>query len=184
MAERKELELVTQAAAGNRYSFSLLVETHYEQVYRLCYKYCGVREDAEDVTQDIFVRLGSAIRSFKGDSAFRTWLYRIAMNALHDHFRKHKRRRETAFDESFDAESEDAAADEVVYVKQVVMAVGELPEKIKQAVILVCAEEMTHAEAAAVLGCAEGTVSWRISEAKRLLSGVKQKVKMLFSWLW
>jgi len=184
MAEDNDLELALKAASGNRYAFNLLVQTTYDDVYRFCYKYCGVREDAEDATQEVFIRLGKGIASFRGDSAFKTWLFRMAINVVKDQFRKNaKKRKNVAFDESFEIESADESSEEVVFKKQVVKAVDGLPPKLKQVVILVYGEDMSHQEVAKILGCSEGTVSWRIHEAKKKLSGVKEKVKFIILWI-
>lgn len=153
-------------------------------VYRLSYKYCGIREDAEDITQEIFAKLGRSILSFKGESSFKTWLYTLSVNMVKDHFRRNKRRLlETGFDESFEMESDDELQDEVLYKKQAIRAINALPEKLKGAIMLVCGEGLSHAEAAKVLKCSEGTVSWRLHEAKKQLAGIKEKIKLLFAWL-
>jgi RNA polymerase sigma-70 factor (ECF subfamily) len=184
MTNDNTAELAFKAASGNRYAFNLLVEEVYHDIYRLCYRYCGVREDAEDVTQEVFIKLGKGIGSFKGDSAFRTWLYRLAVNVIQDHFRKVKKtRKNIAFDESLELESGDESSEEVIYKKQVVKAVDALPPKLKQVVVLVYAEDMSHSEVAKILGCSEGTVSWRIHEAKKKLSGVKEKIRFVIFWI-
>jgi len=184
MLETRKNELVAQAVNGNRYAFQQLVEQEYMLVYRLCYKYCGIREDAEDITQEVFAKLGRSILSFKGDSSFNTWLYRLTVNCAKDYFRKHNRRKnEIAFDESFDAPSAEEPQDEVLYKKQVLKALTLLPTKLKDAVVLVYSEGLSHAEAGQILGCSENTVSWRVHEAKKKLMNIKQKVKLFISWM-
>ena len=184
MLDERKNELVAQAVNGNRYAFSQIVEQEYMLVYRLCYKYCGVREDAEDITQEVFAKLGRSIHSFKGDSSFNTWLYRLTVNCAKDYFRKSSRRKnETAFDDSFDAPSNEEPQDEVLYKKQILRAVTKLPVKLKDAVTLVYSEGLSHAEAAKILGCSENTVSWRVHEARKKLMNVKQKVKLFISWM-
>lgn len=182
MLDARKNELIAQAVNGNRYAFQQLVEEEYMLVYRLCYKYCGIREDAEDITQEVFTKLGRSILSFKGESSFNTWLYRLTINCAKDYFRKNKKR-ETAFDESFDAPSNDESQDEVLYKKQVLQAVTQLPKKLKDAVVLVYSEGLSHAETAKILGCSENTVSWRVHEARKILMNVKQKVKLFISWM-
>ena len=65
---------------GDKASFDVLVERHRRQVYQVCYRFVGNHEDASDLAQDVFIRAYRALRTFKGHSAFSTWLYRIAVN--------------------------------------------------------------------------------------------------------
>lgn len=184
MLEDRKNELVAQAVSGNRYAFQQIVEHEYMLVYRLCYKYCGKREDAEDITQEVFAKLGRSILNFKGESSFNTWLYKLTINCAKDYFRKNSRRKnETAFDESFEIASTDEAQDDILYKKQVLSAITRLPAKLKDAVVLVYSEGLSHAEAGKILGCSESTVSWRVHEARKILTKVKQKVKLFISWL-
>lgn len=184
MSPDEQKRLALRARDGDRLAFRQLVEGSYMQVYRLCYKYSGHREDAEDVCQEIFARLGSAILSYKGDAAFSTWLYRVSMNTLSDHFRRRKAKREMAFAEGFDRESEDEHADDRLFRQQILNEVLALPEKLKNAAILVYAEGLSHAEAAEALGCSEGTISWRVHEARKKLLHLKDKMAlMLLSWI-
>lgn len=184
MLEKTEIELVAQAINGSRPAFQALVEHNYMFVYKLSYKFTGSREDAEDVTQDVFTKLGGSISRFKGESTFKTWLYTITSNTAKDYFRKHKSRlKQVAFEDSPDIVSADENQEDSLYKKQIIKAVGRLPEKLKQAIILVYSEGLTHAEAAKILNCSEGTISWRVHEARKLLLNIKEKIKLFISWL-
>ena len=77
-----------RAVAGDRAGFAALVSRHYDMVFRVAWKWCGNREDAEDIAQDVCVRLGQTIRSYSGQAKFTTWLYRVVLNAARDHYRK------------------------------------------------------------------------------------------------
>jgi RNA polymerase sigma factor (sigma-70 family) len=85
-------ELVGRAVGGDSSMFECLVNRHYMLVYRVAYKWCGIRENAEDITQEVFVKLARAIHGFKGGSAFRTWLYRITVNTAKDYLRSSARK--------------------------------------------------------------------------------------------
>ena len=75
-----DTELVAAVRAGSRDAFDVIVERHRRHVYQLCYRFVGNHEDASDLAQDVFVRAFKGLRTFKGDAALATWLYRIAVN--------------------------------------------------------------------------------------------------------
>ncbi len=174
MMDKNECDegLVVRAVDGDRAAFAALVTRHYDFIFRAAFKWCGNREDAEDVAQDVCVRLGKSIRSWSRDSKFSTWLYRIVINAVRDGQRKNAaslRKVEAWAAEptrpqvQMPDEAEHDEANELwAYVRQ-------LPKKSCDAVMLVYGEELNHAEAAKVMGCAEGTVSSHIHAAKKQL---------------
>jgi RNA polymerase sigma-70 factor, ECF subfamily len=162
--------LVAKAAEGDRAAFAALVERHYGFVYRVAYRWCGRRADAEDIAQEVCVRLGRSIRSLRAYDAFATWLYALTLNAARDIARKQVRERAKA--EAFHAHAlsadvpEPSAEDKA---EALWAAVRQLPDRQREAVLLVYGEGMSHAAASDVLGSAEATVSWHIHEAKKRL---------------
>lgn len=163
--------LIRQAAAGDAEAFTRLVEEHYMLIYRTAYKWCGRREDAEDIAQDVCVKLPEKLSSYRGESKFTSWLYRITINTAKDYGRAKGRvsRQEVAFVEGFDAASDEPGAEEQLAAAQAYQHIHTLPEGIRDAVLLVFGEDMNHKQAAEALGCAETTVSWRIFQARKLL---------------
>jgi RNA polymerase sigma factor (sigma-70 family) len=103
-ASSVDLDLVRRAAAGSKEALSGLVARHHSYVFNIAMKMFGRREDAEDLTQEVFVKVITALQTFKGDSEFRTWLYRITVN----HFLRTRRRAmelhitDGAFEQYFD----------------------------------------------------------------------------------
>jgi RNA polymerase sigma-70 factor (ECF subfamily) len=165
--------LIAKAVGGDRRAFGQLVERHYDFIFRTACKWCGKVSDAEDVAQDVCVKLASILRSFDGRAAFTSWLYRVTLNAVRDMQRARSRRgrnvdryAEVAPDE-FLPEQEDSAA-----AKELWTAVRRLPDQQRDAVLLVYAEGMSHAEAGVIMGCKEATVSWHVHEAKKTLRGL------------
>ena len=77
-------DLIGRARDGDREAFGRLVERHYDFIYRVAWRWAGNRADAEDIAQDVCVRLGKAIRSYRGGGAFTTWLYAMTLNAARD----------------------------------------------------------------------------------------------------
>lgn len=166
-------DLVRRAAGGDRAAFAALVDAHYDFVFRTAYKWCGNRADAEDVAQDVCIKLAGALGSFDGRSAFTSWLYRVVLNAVRDRQRQGARRARQAdalagvMASQAEPEQESAVAE-----RQIWDAVRLLPEKQRDAVLLVYAEERSHAEAAAIMGVKESTVSWYVHEAKKTLKAM------------
>lgn len=165
--------LVAQARAGNRSAFGLLIEQNYDFIHRIAWRWSGNRNDAEDIAQDVCIKLGSAIRQWRGEGLLRTWLYRMTLNAARDHLRRHARekRKAEAYHRELlsDAPPPDAGDDDVTALWA---AVKTLPDKTADAVLLVYGEGLNHAHAAEVLDCAEATVSWHIHDAKKRLKRI------------
>ncbi len=171
-----DIELVKRAVNGENAAFESLVNRHYTLVYRVAYKWCGVKENAEDITQDVFIKLASKIKNFRGEADFRTWLYRVTVNTSKDFFKKNSRLKnnEAAFLEEKKAAGEGSTAgdDNPVSPEELYSALSGLSTKLKETVILVLGEGLSHKEAASVLGCAETTVSWRVFKAKEKLTKI------------
>jgi len=138
-------------------------------IHSLTYRMCGSAAYSEDLAHDAFVQAYRNLGSFRGDSKFSSWLYRIAIN-LCLRWRKSEARRaqaEGAWVESAqqgpggDADSERVGA-----------ALARLSPKLRAAVVLTAMEGLSHAEAAQVLGCAEKTLSWRLFVARRRLGAL------------
>jgi RNA polymerase sigma-70 factor (ECF subfamily) len=166
--EASDLELIGLAQKGDRAAFGALVERHYDFVHRVAWRWCGRRADAEDVAQEVCVRLGRAIRDYRGGARFTTWLYALTLNAARDMLRKSAR--EAAKLDAFGREphaSGEAGLEE--RTEALWRAVGSLPDKQRDAVLLVYGEGLSHAAAAQAMGCAEATVSWHVHEAKKRL---------------
>ena len=165
--------LVLLAQRGDRSAFAELIGQHYDLIYRTAYKWSGNRADAEDIAQDVCVKLGSVLGSFDNRSAFSSWLYRITLNAVRDMQRARTRRGRhvdalaKVSPEDYPPDQEDATA-----ARELWTAVRALPEKQRDAVLLIYAEDLNHAAAADIMGCKETTVSWHIHEAKKTLRGL------------
>lgn len=165
-----EAELVRLAKLGDVDALVALVEAHYDMVFRVAVRWLGSREDAEDVTQQVAMKLQAALARYDERNAFRGWLYRMTINAARD-FQRGKARRAKLVDayalvhpDRGRATQEDQLNAEALW-----RSVRELPEKQRDAVLLVYGEELSHAEAAEIMGVKETTVSWHISNARKAL---------------
>jgi RNA polymerase sigma-70 factor (ECF subfamily) len=172
-----DAELVGRAREGDGTAFGQLVERHYDFVYRVAYRWCGRKQDAEDIAQEVCIRLGKAIRGYRGGGAFTSWLYAMAMNAARDLGRKTAR--ETAKTDAFGAHAlveMQGGGDEDDAIDQMWAAVRQLPDKQREAVTLVYGEGLSHAAAAEAMAVSEATVSWHVHEAKKRLRVLMREV--------
>lgn len=172
-----DLDLAGRARDGDTDAFRQLLEGHYECAYRVAVRMTGSVPDAEDITQDVFVSLPMKLGSFRGDSRFSTWLYSVVVNACRDHHRL-----QTALarmQEDYASNRDSILADEIDSDRRrawLSEALLDLEPALRETAVLVLSEDLNHREAAAVLGCAESTVSWRMHEVRRKLSRMLEVV--------
>jgi RNA polymerase sigma-70 factor, ECF subfamily len=163
--------LIAACAQGDRDAFRELFLLYQDRVYSIALHYTGDHAAAMDIAQDVFVKLFSNLASFRGDSAFETWLYRMVANCCHDRHRKH--RRLVALDESRLPEPGDRATEEAQrnqISRQVQQMVARLPEELRMTVVLRYTEGLSYEEIAAVLGCPGGTIASRLNRAHKELA--------------
>ncbi len=174
-----ETDLAMAAASGDGEAFSALLSRCYDGLFRLAFRLTGSQHEAEDLTQDVCAALPRKLQGFRGESAFTTWLYRIAINAAHDRRRKqatHAR----ASDGWGDWETNRLAANAEDAARQdwLMTTMRQLPDDLRDTLALVL-DDMTHKDAAAVLDVSEGTISWRISEAKKHLRMLREQEEQI-----
>jgi RNA polymerase sigma-70 factor (ECF subfamily) len=162
-----EAQLVKGAQSGDARSFELLFDRYYDMIHAFAYRVCLVETEADDIAQETFIRAARGIFAYRSAASFKNWLYRIAHNARIDWQRQSVRQRNQ--EDQFAAEVESISHMRTPDFANVHSALKQLSPDLREAVALVYFEEMNHREAAAALGCAETTVSWRIFRAKRAL---------------
>ena len=166
--------LALRACEGERQAFRQLLERHYDLIYRVAYRFFGNAADAEDVAQDVCIALADKLRSYRGEARFSTWLYRVALNACRDRARRQASIRslhETYAEVSALVEAGDR--DTACRVSWAYEALQSLDPAMRETALLVLAEDMSHAEAAEVMGVKEATVSWRMHEVRKRLKALK-----------
>jgi RNA polymerase sigma-70 factor (ECF subfamily) len=148
---------------------------HYGSVYRIGSRLLGDSGDAEDLAQEVCVGLAHKLKSFRGESRFTTWLYRVAVNAARDAIRRrassHRLNQTYADVNALVQAGHDVRRKEVRWLYD---ALGALGDDLRETAILVLSEELNHAEAGAVLGVKESTVSWRMHEVRKRLKALAQ----------
>ncbi|HET9931648.1 MAG TPA: sigma-70 family RNA polymerase sigma factor [Polyangiaceae bacterium] len=180
MSERTDRELVEAAQKGDIEAFGVVVRRHQKRVYRLALHLLRSAAEAEDVTQDTFVRAYGALDRFDGRSEPFTWIYRIAVNLSLNAIRarKHSERSSSPDDPRVEpqlieqraklASPESANSDRELAVA-LEAGIDSLSEVLRTTLLLVVVDGLPHADAGKILGCSEGTVAWRIHEARRRL---------------
>lgn len=184
MTERDvDQELVERVQRGDKHAFDLLVSKYQRKLGRLISRFVRDSGEAEDVTQDAFIKAYRALPGFRGESAFYTWLYRIGINTAKNHLLANKRRAPTStpFDiedaESFEEASllrEVSTPENELMSKQVVDVVQaslqQLPEDLRSALTLREIEGLSYEEIASVMNCPVGTVRSRIFRAREAVA--------------
>ena len=168
---------IEQARKGDRGAFGRLVRRYQRRAYMTAFRMMGNHEDANDVTQEAFIRAFRGMSKFDARSNFFTWLYRIVVNVSLNHLRRSRRKRALSLDDVVlperlhkQAGNDPRRATELRrMVQDVAEAMDQLPETLRATLVLVIMEGMSYREAAQVLECSEGTVGWRVHEARQKL---------------
>ena len=163
--------LVSAAIGGDREAFGELLRRHYDRIHGLAWQMTGSRADADDIAQDVCCTLVEKIGSFRGEAKFSTWLCGLVFNCCRDH---HRRRRSfLGFTErlavltSLTRGPDGRDLHDQVWIDS---AISRLKPAYRDTVVLVAGQQLTHAEAAEILGITESTVSWRMHEVRRMLA--------------
>ena len=165
-------ELVERATAGDRGAFDSLLRRHYDSVHRVAWRLTGSRIEAQDITQEVCCTLVEKIGTFKGQAKFTTWLMGIVVNASRDFHRRRlrwSRVRDSLGVFAVLARSPDGR--DLYQQHWIASGLAQLDPLLRDTVVLVVGEDMSHGEAARALGVAEATVSWRMHEARKRLGG-------------
>ena len=180
--------LVQRAGRGDSAAFEQLMEAHESRMYAVALRMCGNREDAQDCLQEAMIRIYRAMGSFKGQSSFATWAYRITMNSCLDELRRRKNRQATSLDALLDVGF--SPADEVNTPERYSLAeekkraleraIAELPEDMKAAVVLRDVQGLSYEEIADALQANVGTIKSRISRGREKLRQILVKQPELF----
>ncbi len=179
--------VVQQVQAGDVAAFDKLILKYRERVYGVVYNMTSNREDAADLTQDVFIKAFQSINRFAGQSSFFTWLYRIAVNSTLTHLRKAKLRTFFSFEKINDEDktadlinllTDKNGADRELFVKELQEKLNEAMQKLsikhRTVVTLFEIDGLSHEEIAEVMNCSVGTVRSRLHYAKQLLQGELQ----------
>lgn len=177
-----DLSLVERCRANDDAAFSEVVARYKAKIYNYVYRMTGSADDAEDLTQEVFIRLYTSIDSFRGQSSLNTWLFRIAGNLCIDRFRRVKNRVPAySLDEPVgegDVQTQEVADETYAphrllqnaeMAEQIQAALSKLPEKLRAPLLLHDIEGLPYEEIAQIAGCPLGTVKSRLFNARMQL---------------
>ena len=181
MSERDlDFQLIRRIQDGEQQAFTLLVRKYQNRVSNILTRYIR-SSDIADVTQEVFIKVYKSLSSFKGDSAFYTWLYRIAVNTAKNYLTSQSRRPPTSDIDVIEADSydgseslKDAGTPESILrsqeIRRVIMeAIDQLPHELKVAITLRELEGMSYDDIATIENCPIGTVRSRIFRAREAI---------------
>lgn len=158
--------LIRRAQSGDVSSFAELLDRHYDTIYRIAWKWCGHRANAEDIAQQACIKLAGNLAQFRFQSAFTSWLYQLVINCARDWQRSQQRHEHDALPD-IEPPIDAARAEDHIYLAQLLEQLEELGEGMKETALLVHAEGLSHAEAGELLGVSESTISWRVHAIRK-----------------
>lgn len=185
---REEDRLVEEALEGDQRAFEILMEKHESKMYAVALRMCQNREDAQDCLQDAMLRIYKALPSFKGQSSFSTWAYRITMNTCLDDLRRKKVRQAASLDQMLDLgwspadehNSTERHAENEELKRNLSRAIQMLPDEMRAAVVLRDVQGFSYDEIAVMLSTNVGTVKSRISRGREKLREILSRDAELF----
>ena len=198
MEQQRSAALVKRCIAGDAAAWEETVETHHRRIYNLCYRFTGSASDAEDLTQEVFIKIYRTLKSYDtGKGSFTTWISTLTRNLLVDHYRSRRQDRVTdSLDEPMDAAASsssssssskaqsvpDPGAGPETRMQQrdtqrvVQQALAKLSPELREAVILRDLQDMDYREIAHILSVPEGTVKSRINRGRTELARLLQRI--------
>jgi RNA polymerase sigma-70 factor (ECF subfamily) len=174
-------EDINFALGGEKMSgFEDLYRKHYRRVYSICLRMTGNVAEAEDLTQEVFIQLHRKLDSFRGESAFTTWLHRLTVNQVLMHFRKRSVKSELTTEDgempdSVDPDTLNPEAMPIVDRISLETAIAQLPPGYRTAFVLHDVEGYEHEEIARILGCSPGTSKSQLHKARLKLRRLIQQ---------
>lgn len=187
-----ESRWIEAAQKGDAESFERIVLAYQQKVFNLAYRLLGEREEAEDLTQEVFINVYRHLSKFRGQSQFSTWIYQVTMNHCRNRLKYLKRRYHHATESlddplhtsegeiDRDLPDEGDVPDDVLYRQQVQwlvqVALGRLREDYREVVVLRDIQDLSYQEMTEVLGLPEGTIKSRLHRARLELRGTLRRL--------
>lgn len=182
LSDTPDSVLITRVMNGEGSAYRPIVERYQNRIHAMVFGMVRNTEDARDITQAAFIKAYQNLHSFRIESSFYTWLYRIAMNLAIDHCRKNRRRRTSSFDEAIAARDEDGTVLELHHSEsphkslsrkelqeKIYKALDELSEEQREVVLLREVEGLSYKEIADAMEIPEGTVMSHLFYARKRL---------------
>lgn len=174
-SEPTDNECVTRSRQGDSNAFGTLVRRYQDRLYRFILRMVGSRDEALELTQEVFLKAWQALPGWRPEAQFRTWLFSIASNAATDSLRRRKVVEFVPLDEEYDVPGEASDPARQLQAKQrlraLEAALSRLPDDQREIVLLREIEDMSYSDISATLGISEGTVKSRLARAREALVG-------------
>lgn len=168
-ATMDEATWIARAQRSDAQAFESLYRLHVDRIYGLCLRMTGNVSEAEDCTQEAFIQVWNQLAKFRGDSAFATWIHRIAVNAVLGRMRK-SRREQDRIQVATEASTSPASVGDTANLRDLSDAVDRLPQGARHVFVLYAIYGYSHEEAGNMLGIATGTSKAQLHRARRLLA--------------
>ena len=180
VSDATDFQLAQRASGGDMAAFEEIYQRHHRRVYSICLRMLQNAHEAEDLTQDVFIQLYRKIGSFRGDSAFTTWLHRMTVNQVLMHFRKRTVKFEKTTEEGETPDQVVAGTsnpNKMPIVDKIALenAIDQLPAGYKNVFVLHDVEGFEHEEVAKILGCSVGTSKSQLHKARLKLQKLLKK---------
>ena len=177
--------LIEQCLAGDQAAWELIVRQNWRKVFNVAYKFVGKHDEAEDLTQDIFLKIFKALNTFDRRANFQTWIISISRNLCIDHYRSVRKERQTIARDVDSSDLQPATTERGPYAQaehqdlkaQLRQALETLPVTLRTAVVLRDLQELSYQEIADRLGLPEGTVKSRINRGRIELAHQLKRVQ-------
>ena len=189
----EEAEIIRRCKAGDLSAFNQLVRQYEKLVYNFAYRLTNNYDDANDISQEALIRVFSAIKSFRGDASFTTWIYRITTNVFLDERKRARAHPHTSLDEHVELEEssivrqiEDPSPQPLAQIEEkelgniLHLAVASLPEYQRAMVVLYHTEQKSYEEIAEIMNLPIGTVKSRLNRARLALKEILSPQRELF----
>ena len=178
-------QVIQRCLDGDQAAWETIVRTHWRRVFNIAYKFVGRHDQAEDLTQDVFLKLYKSLDTFDRRANFQTWLISVSRNLCIDHYRSVRKERETINRDIDPATLTPVSRDRSAYsqlelrdrVQLLRVAMESLPPTLRTAVLLRDIQELTYQEIADRLNVPEGTVKSRINRGRTELARQIQKLR-------
>lgn len=193
MADANERALIEKCKQGDRRAFDTLIKNYEKRVYNLAYRLSGHYDEANDIAVDAFLRVFQALKHFRGDANFSTWLFRIVTNVYLDRRKRTRNKQHLSLEEYIELEEnsvarqiEDPGPTPSVVAEQrerqdmMQQAIGSLPDYQRAMIVLYHTEGLSYEEIADVMALPIGTVKSRLNRARLTLREKLEPLKELF----
>lgn len=169
-----DADLLPAAIAGDGGAFEALLRRHYNRIHGLAWQLTGTRADADDIAQDVCCTLVEKIAGFRREAKFSTWMCGIVFNACRDHRRRKNSLKglteRLAVIAGLHRGPDGRDLHDALWIQS---AIARLKPALRDTVVLVAGQQLSHGEAALILGVAETTISWRMHEARKLIAAAQ-----------